>query len=47
MFVSLFQNAEVKKARLVGGGGGEGVKMLLLQKVQQAHEKSDLGCLRS
>ena len=22
MFVSLFQNAEVKKARLVGGGGG-------------------------
>ena len=43
MFVSLFQNAEVKKARWRGGG----VKMLLLQKVHQAHEKSDLGCLRS
>ena len=45
MFVSLFQNAEVKKVRWRGGGGG--VKMLLLQKVHQAHEKSDLGCLRS
>ena len=44
MFVSLFQNAEVKKSSLGGGGG---VKMLLLQKVHQAHEKSDLGCLRS
>ena len=44
MFVSLFQNAEVKKVRWRGGGG---VKMLLLQKVHQAHEKSDLGCLRS
>ena len=43
MFVSLFQNAEVKKSSLGGGG----VKMLLLQKVHQAHEKSDLGCLRS
>ena len=28
MFVSLFQNAEVKKSLLGGGGGG--VKMLLL-----------------
>ena len=45
MFVSLFQNAEVKKS-LLGGGGGGG-KMLLLQKFHQAHEKSDLGCLRS
>ena len=44
MFVSLFQNAEVKKVIWRGGGG---VKMLLLQKVHQAHEKSDLGCLRS
>ena len=42
MFVSLFQNAEVKKS-----SWGGGVKMLLLQKVHQAHEKSDLGCLRS
>ena len=44
MFVSLLQNAEVKKSSLEGGGG---VKMLLLQKVHQTHEKSDLGCLRS
>jgi len=30
-----------------GWGGGGGVKMLLLQKVHQAHKKSDLGFLRS